>query len=72
MDLTCFAVVRAMDVIVGELWARRKAYLTSVNRWGRLDEFVSYIADTALFSASSVLVMVSEITIHAPLELCCE
>ena len=59
MDLTLFAVVRALDVVVGELWARRKAYKLSVGRWHKSDELVGYFADPALFAGSCALIMVS-------------
>lgn len=61
LDLTLFAVVRAVDVIVGEVWAQRKAYKLSVNRWHKSDDMIAYLTDPAMFSASSALVMVSPI-----------
>ena len=61
LDLTLFAVVRALDVIVGEAWAQRKAYKLSVNRWHKSDDMIAYLTDPAMFSASSALVMVSAI-----------
>ncbi len=61
MDLTLFAVVRALDVSIGELWARRKAFKVAVNRWKRVDELVGNFTDPALFAASSALVMVRTI-----------
>jgi hypothetical protein len=57
MDLTLFAVSRALDVIVGELWARRKARRLSGNKWSRADMAVSYFTDPAIFAASSALIM---------------
>lgn len=58
LDLTLFAVVRALDVIVGELWAQRKAFKMARNRWHKSDALVAYFTDPALFAVSSTLVMV--------------
>lgn len=58
IDLTLFAVVRAADVIVGELWARRKAWKLALNRWHKSDDMIAYFTDPALFAASCSLVMV--------------
>ena len=33
MDLTLFAVTRALDVIVGELWTQRKVRRTTTGKW---------------------------------------
>ena len=33
MDLTLFAVTRAVDVIVGEFWSQRKARRTALGKW---------------------------------------
>lgn len=58
LDLTIFAVVRALDVVVGELWAQRKAFKLARNRWHKSDDLIAYFTDPALFAASSSLVMV--------------
>lgn len=58
LDLTLFAVVRALDVTVGELWARRKAFQIARNRWHKSDDLIAYFTDPALFAVSSSLVMV--------------
>lgn len=58
MDLTLFAVVRALDVMVGEMWAQRKAFRLAVNHWHKLDGMVAYFTDPALFATSCSLIMV--------------
>lgn len=36
MDLTLFAVTRAVDVLVGELWAQRKARRVGAGQWTKV------------------------------------
>ena len=36
MDLTLFAVTRAFDVIVGELWSQRKARRVAAGKWTKV------------------------------------
>lgn len=36
MDLTLFAVTRALDVIVGELWTQRKQRRTAGGTWTKV------------------------------------
>ncbi|EPE07772.1 integral membrane protein [Ophiostoma piceae UAMH 11346] len=58
LDLTLFAVTRALDVIVGELWTRRKERkLANGGKWSRFEALVGQLTDPAIFSASSALVM---------------
>ncbi|KAF4450987.1 hypothetical protein F53441_5978 [Fusarium austroafricanum] len=57
MDLTLFAVTRALDVLVGDLWARHKACRLASNRWSKAERFVSKFVDPLVFAASSGLVM---------------
>ncbi|KAL2160077.1 hypothetical protein VTH06DRAFT_1732 [Thermothelomyces fergusii] len=57
LDLTFFAVTRALDVVVGELWRRCRARRQAAGQWTRLDRAVSRMADPALFALSSGLVM---------------
>lgn len=54
MDLTLFAVSRALDQVIGEIWAHRKARRT---KWTRTDAAISYFTDPALFATSSALIM---------------
>jgi hypothetical protein len=42
VDLTLFAVTRAVDVVVGELWARHKARRTAAGKWSKVN-IPSYI-----------------------------
>lgn len=37
LDLTLFAVMRALDVIVGELWSQRKDRRTSARTWNKVN-----------------------------------
>ncbi|CCT67295.1 related to integral membrane protein [Fusarium fujikuroi] len=57
MDLTLFAVTRALDVLVGDLWARHKARRLASNRWSKAERFLSKFVDPLVFAASSGLVM---------------
>ncbi|CAK7232694.1 hypothetical protein SEUCBS140593_008347 [Sporothrix eucalyptigena] len=57
LDLTLFAVTRALDVIVGELWARRKARRVALSTWTGLEALVGRLTDPAIFATSSALVM---------------
>ncbi|RFN46393.1 hypothetical protein FIE12Z_9347 [Fusarium flagelliforme] len=57
MDLTLFAVTRALDVVVGDIWARHKARRLARNKWTKAERFVSKFVDPLVFAASSGLVM---------------
>lgn len=57
MDLTLFAVTRAFDVILGELWSHRKARRTATGKWNKVDRAVSTLADPAIFATSCALIM---------------
>ncbi|KAG5792693.1 hypothetical protein H9Q69_008264 [Fusarium xylarioides] len=57
MDLTLFAVTRAVDVLVGDLWARHKARRLASNGWSKAERFLSKFVDPLVFAASSGLVM---------------
>lgn len=57
MDLTIFAMTRALDVLIGDYWARRKARRVAKNSWTSLDAMVSTLADPAIFSASCAFIM---------------
>jgi hypothetical protein len=37
MDLTLFAVTRAFDVVVGELWSQRKARRVAAGKWTKVN-----------------------------------
>jgi hypothetical protein len=36
MDLTLFAVTRALDVVVGDLWMRHKSRRLASNKWSKV------------------------------------
>ncbi|UZP42299.1 hypothetical protein NXS19_010115 [Fusarium pseudograminearum] len=57
MDLTLFAVTRALDVVVGDVWARHKARRLASNKWTKTERFVSRFVDPLVFASSSGLVM---------------
>lgn len=57
IDLTLFATVRALDIVVGELWARRKSAKPASSRLTSLDRWLSYLTDPAIFIVSSGVVM---------------
>ncbi|KAK3314941.1 integral membrane protein [Apodospora peruviana] len=59
LDLSLFALTRALDVIGGELWARRKARRLSQGKhnWSPLEQAVSRLTDPAIFALSSGLIM---------------
>ncbi|KYK55751.1 uncharacterized protein DCS_07715 [Drechmeria coniospora] len=57
LDLTLFATTQAVDVIVGELWSRRKARRTAAQKWTKGEQFVSNMIDPLSFVASCGLIM---------------
>ncbi|KAL1954052.1 hypothetical protein VTO42DRAFT_1786 [Malbranchea cinnamomea] len=57
LDLTLFATTRAMDVIACSLWKRWKDHRKSRNKWTYLESIIPQLGDTALFAASSAVIM---------------
>ncbi|CAG8976376.1 hypothetical protein HYALB_00006148 [Hymenoscyphus albidus] len=57
MDLTLFAVTRAIDVIVGELWAQRKRKQKASGKRLKFENLISSLADPSVFAASCALIM---------------
>ncbi|EKD21391.1 integral membrane protein [Drepanopeziza brunnea f. sp. 'multigermtubi' MB_m1] len=57
MDLTLFAVTRALDVLVGELWTQRKLARTATGQWNATDKLFTTVADPAIFASSCALIM---------------
>ncbi|CAG8959961.1 hypothetical protein HYFRA_00012678 [Hymenoscyphus fraxineus] len=57
MDLTLFAVTRAIDVIVGELWAQRKIKQKASGKRLKFENLISSLADPSVFAASCALIM---------------
>ncbi|KPM37214.1 hypothetical protein AK830_g9364 [Neonectria ditissima] len=57
LDLTLFALTRAVDVVLGDLWARRRARRVAAHKWTVTEQCVSKLFDPLVFAASSGLVM---------------
>lgn len=61
LDLTLFAAVRALDVIIGELWSQRRSHCAPTSgrstAGARLDRLTSNLADPLIFSLTSGIVM---------------
>ncbi|KAI1826907.1 integral membrane protein [Xylaria intraflava] len=57
LDLTLFAATRAIDVVVGELWSRRRKRRVAAGQWSWLDSFTSNMADPFIFATSCAFIM---------------
>lgn len=57
LDLSLFAATRALDVVVGELWARHRARRRAAGTWSEFEVAVSRLVDPAVFALSSGLIM---------------
>lgn len=57
MDLTLFAVIRATDILVGELWSRHRSRRIAQNRWSRIESCIPHLTDAGLFVISAGAVM---------------
>ncbi|KAF8539930.1 hypothetical protein BDD12DRAFT_881520 [Trichophaea hybrida] len=57
IDLTLFTLVRATDVIVGELWQRRKDRRGRSGKFTRIESLIGSLADPAVFALSAACVM---------------
>ncbi|OTA65257.1 hypothetical protein K449DRAFT_431851 [Hypoxylon sp. EC38] len=57
LDLTLFAATRALDVIIGELWSRRRQHRVAAGQWSQLETLLSKLPDTTIFATSSALIM---------------
>ncbi|KAI4869068.1 hypothetical protein F4820DRAFT_61412 [Hypoxylon rubiginosum] len=57
LDLTLFAATRALDVIIGELWAKRRQRRTATSQWTQVESFISKLTDPTVFATSSALIM---------------
>ncbi|KAI1471917.1 uncharacterized protein F4812DRAFT_467804 [Daldinia caldariorum] len=57
LDLTLFAVTRALDVIVSEVWTRRGQRRVTTGKWTWAESLVSKLADPTIFATSSALIM---------------
>lgn len=59
LDLTFFAVTKALDVVIGEIWARRKARRVSSGKFTKFEARIGSTADAAVFSLSTAVIMFS-------------
>ncbi|KAL6809065.1 hypothetical protein GGI42DRAFT_229848 [Trichoderma sp. SZMC 28013] len=57
LDLTLFAVTRAADVLVGELWSQRRSRRKANGKWTVIEQVMSRLMDPVVFAASSGLIM---------------
>ncbi|KAH6891119.1 hypothetical protein B0T10DRAFT_560385 [Thelonectria olida] len=57
LDLTLFALSRALDVVLGDLWARRRARRQAACKWTNTEQSISRLIDPLVFSASTGLIM---------------
>ncbi|TEA17434.1 hypothetical protein C8034_v009078 [Colletotrichum sidae] len=57
LDLTLFAVTRALDVLVGEVWARRRVRREVQGKWTRVESLIGRFTDPCLFVSSCALIM---------------
>lgn len=56
LDLTLFAVVRALDVVIGEIWERWKNPRVRSGTFTRLESSIGRKADAAVFAASATII----------------
>ncbi|RFU80954.1 integral membrane [Trichoderma arundinaceum] len=57
LDLTLFAVTRAADVLVGELWSQHRTRRKATEKWTVVEQVLSRLMDPVVFAASSGLIM---------------
>ncbi|KAI1337713.1 hypothetical protein F5Y15DRAFT_151878 [Xylariaceae sp. FL0016] len=57
LDLTLFAVTRALDVVVGELWARRRQRKLAAGQWSSAESCISRLTDSSIFATSCAFIM---------------
>ncbi len=57
MDLTLFAVIRAVDILIGEAWARNKSSRIKAKKWTPMESCISRYTDAAVFALSASTVM---------------
>ncbi|KAH8677751.1 hypothetical protein BX600DRAFT_431079 [Xylariales sp. PMI_506] len=56
-DLSLFVFTRALDVVIGELWAQRRKRREATQHWNRLDSAISKLTDPSVFALSSAIIM---------------
>ncbi len=57
MDLTLFAVIRAIDVVVADLWSRHRSRSQKTGRWTQVESFLSRTIDAGVFAVGAGAVM---------------
>ena len=57
LDLTLWMTARALDVLVGELWSRRKKRRLEPGVWSKIEDRVGKLADAMAFSLTAGTVM---------------
>ncbi|CRK18618.1 hypothetical protein BN1723_011646, partial [Verticillium longisporum] len=57
LDMTLFAFTRAVDVLVGELWSRRRARRVASQKWTKLESLIGHSTDPWIFVCSCALIM---------------
>ncbi|KAK8130109.1 hypothetical protein PG999_002489 [Apiospora kogelbergensis] len=57
LDLSLFALTRALDVIIGELWSQRRKRGVADKQWTNFETAISNLADPTMFAASCALIM---------------
>lgn len=57
MDLTLFAVTRALETVVADIWSRHKTFRISNNKWTPTEAGMSNLADAGVFAISAGTIM---------------
>ncbi|KAK1702807.1 integral membrane protein [Colletotrichum lupini] len=57
LDLTLFTLTRALDVLVGEVWARRRARRVAQGSWTKAEWIIGRFTDPCLFVTSCAFIM---------------
>ncbi|RKF77716.1 putative integral membrane protein [Golovinomyces cichoracearum] len=57
IDLTFFAVTRALDIVINDIWSRHKKRLGLAGNKAKLEMLISKLADPLIFSSSCTLIM---------------
>ncbi|KAL0940984.1 uncharacterized protein CTRU02_203747 [Colletotrichum truncatum] len=57
LDLTLFTLTRALDVLVGEVWSRRRARRLAQGQWTKVESIIGRLTDPCLFVSSCALIM---------------
>ncbi|KAI5818147.1 hypothetical protein BZA77DRAFT_307477 [Pyronema omphalodes] len=57
VDLTLFTLVRAVDIVVGQLWANHKSRRQSSGKFTTFESLIGHLADPLVFAISAGCVM---------------